>query len=136
MRDPELPTTVNEPPNGNAGVMVVVATLAIVFGPVTNVSCPVVRLEVVERPPQEMVFVVLMSGQLNVSADSLELNVVQSEVESSPLFEALAVGRLKVIVEPEPVMVKSVPAVDEAKVTAGPVVVWPVGPIEVRAEVR
>lgn len=117
-------------------MMVVVATLAIVFGPVTNVSCPVVRFDVVARPPQDMVLPDLNIGQLNVRADSLELNVVQSEVESSPLFEALAVGRLKVMVEPEPVMVKSVPVVDDANVTAGPVVVWPVGPIDVRAEVR
>ena len=39
-------------------------------------------------------------------------------------------------VEPEPVTVKSVPVVEVAMVTAGPVVVCPVGPIEVRAEVK
>jgi hypothetical protein len=41
-----------------------------------------------------------------------------------------------VSVEPAPVTVKSEPVVEVAIVTAGPVVVCPVGPIEVRAEVR
>jgi hypothetical protein len=53
----------------------------------------------------------------------LLLKVVQSEVERSPLLEPDAVGRLKVMVDPAPVMEKSVPVVEEARVTAGPVVV-------------
>ena len=68
--------------------------------------------------------------------DSLALNVVQSVVERSPLFAPDAVGRFHVSVEPEPVTEKSVPVVEEAIITAGPVVVCPVGPIEVSAAVR
>ena len=45
----------------------------------------------------------------------LLLNTDQSFEESAPLLVALAVGKLKVMVFPAPVMVKSVPAVEVAK---------------------
>ena len=51
----------------------------------------------------------------------------QSVVERRPRFVALAVGTLKVMVAPEPVIVKSVPVVLVAK-SAVPVVVCPAGP--------
>ena len=50
------------------------------------------------------------------------LNTDQSFNESAPLAVADAVGRLKVMVAPEPVMVKSVPVVEVAN-SAVPVVV-------------
>ena len=67
---------------------------------------------------------------------SLLLKTLQSVVVSRPRFADEADGRLKVIVAPEPVMVKSLPVVEVAKRTAGPVVVCPAGPIDVRAVVR
>ena len=66
-----------------------------------------------------------------VAVESLLLNVVQSVEERSPRLEADAVGKLKVSVLPEPVMVKSVPVVEEASVTDGPVASCPSGPIPV-----
>ena len=63
------------------------------------------------------------------------LKMVQSADERSPRFALEAVGRLKVMVLPEPTMVKSVPVVEDAKVTVGPVCVCPVGPMAVTAEV-
>ena len=68
--------------------------------------------------------------------DILFWKVDQSLEVSTPLFVADAEGRLKVMVAPEPVMVKSEPVVEVAKVSAGPVVVCPTGPSEVSAEVR
>ena len=62
-------------------------------------------------------------------ADCFPLKVVQSDGESSPRAEAEAVGRLKEMVEPEPVMVKSVPVVVVERVIF-PAEVWLVGPIE------
>ena len=62
--------------------------------------------------------------------------VFQSAEVNLPLVFVEAVGRLNVMVEPEPVTVKSDPAVEVANVTAGPVVVCPVGPTEVSAVVR
>jgi hypothetical protein len=47
----------------------------------------------------------------------------QSVVESKPLFEAEAEGRLNVMTFPVAVTVKSVPVVEEAMVTVGPVCV-------------
>ena len=52
----------------------------------------------------------------------LLLNTDQSLDESAPLLVADAVGKLKVMVAPEPVMVKSVPVVEVAK-SAVPAVV-------------
>ena len=52
----------------------------------------------------------------------LLLKVDQSLDESAPLFVAEAVGRLKVMVAPLPVMVKSVPVVEVAS-SAVPAVV-------------
>jgi hypothetical protein len=83
-------------------------------------------------PPPERDALVLICREV----ETLLLKVDQSEVERSPRLLADAVGKLKVSVEPEPVMAKSVPLVEEAKVTAGPVVVCPAGPIEVRADTR
>ena len=60
---------------------------------------------------------------MKARAACLLLNVVKSADERSPLFDADAVGRLKVSVDPDPVILKSVPVVEEASVTAGPVVV-------------
>ena len=68
--------------------------------------------------------------------DDLLLKVVQSAEERSPRLVAEADGRLKVMVSPDPVMVKSVPLVDEAKVVVGPSEVWLSGPMAVMAEVR
>ena len=62
--------------------------------------------------------------------------VDQSLEVSTPLFVALADGRLKVMVLPAPVTVKSEPTVEVAKVTAGPVVVCPTGPSDVSAAVK
>ena len=45
------------------------------------------------------------------------MKVDQSDDVRTPLFVALAEGRLKVMVWPEPVMVKSEPAVEVAKRT-------------------
>ena len=68
--------------------------------------------------------------------ETLLLKLDQSVKESLPEAAAEAKGRLKLRVAPEPVMVKSVPFVVEARLTAGPVVVCPVGPMEVRAAFR
>lgn len=68
--------------------------------------------------------------------ETLLLKVVQSVEERSPLLADEAVGRLKVMVSPEPVMVKFVPVVEVAKVVVGPSEVWPRGPIAVMAEVK
>ena len=63
-------------------------------------------------------------------------NTVQSAEESNPRFDPDAVGRLNVMVSPEPVMVKSVPLVDVAKVVVGPSDVWFRGPMAVMADVK
>jgi hypothetical protein len=56
------------------------------------------------------------TGPMEVrAAESLLLNVDQSVAERAPLFATEAVGMFQVIVAPEPVMVKSVPVVEEAK---------------------
>jgi hypothetical protein len=68
--------------------------------------------------------------------ETLLLKSVQSAEESLPVFAAEATGRLKVIVFPLAVTVKSVPVVEVARVTAGPVWREPAGPIEVTAAVR
>ena len=65
---------------------------------------------------------------------SLLLKVFQSAEVSLPLLALEAKGRLKVIVWPEPVTVKSEPTVDVAKATAPLLTAWPVGPIEVMRE--
>lgn len=64
------------------------------------------------------------------------LKRVQSAEESLPVFAADATGRFQVMVFPLAVTVKSVPVVEVARVTAGPVWSAPAGPIEVTAEVR
>ena len=74
--------------------------------------------EVVVPKASDIVLAVLTSGYVNASAACLALNVVQSELERSPRFEAEAVGRLNVRVLPEPVMLKSVPVVEEAMMSA------------------
>ena len=51
---------------------------------------------------------------------TLLLNVVQSVEVSNPRFTEEAVGRLKVMVFPEAVMVKSEPVVEEASVWVPP----------------
>jgi len=66
----------------------------------------------------------------------LLLKILQSVEANLPWFTEDAKGRLKVNVEPLPVTVKSVPVVEVARVIAGPVVVCPVGPIEVNADVK
>ena len=85
---------------------------------------------------RDIVLAEFVRGYVKVSASCLLVNVVKSDVDNSPLFNAEAVGMLNVNVDPAPVIVKSVPVVDVASVTAGPVVVWFVGPIEVSADVR
>ena len=55
---------------------------------------------------------------LKLVEDILFWKVDQSLEVSTPLFVALADGRLNVMVAPEPVMVKSEPVVEVAKVTA------------------
>ena len=93
-------------------------------------------MAVVVPNASDIVLAEFVSGYVNVSADCLLLNVLQSVVDNSPLFEAEAVGKLNVSVDPTPVIVKSVPVVDVASVTDGSVVVWLTGPIEVNADVR
>jgi hypothetical protein len=63
--------------------------------------------------------------------DTLLLKSDQSLVERKPRFADEAVGALKVMVFPLPVMVKSEPVVEVAKTMVGPVCVCPVGPIAV-----
>jgi hypothetical protein len=63
--------------------------------------------------------------------DTLLLKRDQSEVERRPRFAEDAVGILNVMVLPLAVMVKSVPVVELARVTDGPVCDWPVGPMPV-----
>ena len=60
---------------------------------------------------------------------------MKSVDESLPFDASPANGRLNVRVDPDPVIEKSVPVVEVASVTAGPVVVCPTGPIEVSAAV-
>ncbi len=67
---------------------------------------------------------------------SFPLKVFQSVEVRSPRLADDALGRLNVTVEPVPVMVKSLPVVEVANTTAGPVVVCPTGPMEVRPEIR
>lgn len=59
----------------------------------------------------------------------LLLKTVQSVAVSLPVFEADAIGRLKVTVSLDAVMVKSLPVVEVANVTVVPLCVWPAGPI-------
>jgi hypothetical protein len=68
--------------------------------------------------------------------ESFAEKIEKSAAESLPVFAAEATGRLYVMVFPDAVMVKSVPVVEVANVTAGPVWSIPAGPIEVTAEVR
>ena len=79
------------------------------------VMTPVADEYVIPVPPERLVEEILL------------LKVVKSVDESAPLLVADAVGRLKVMVLPAPVMVKSVPAVEVAK-SAVPAVVCPAGP--------
>ena len=58
----------------------------------------------------------------------LLLKTDQSVPERSPRTEAAALGRLKVIVFPAAVIVKSVPVVEDARSCVPPVCVWPAGP--------
>ncbi len=71
-----------------------------------------------------------------MSALCFALNVAQSPDESFPVLEPDAIGKLKFIVEPVPVIVKSFPFVVVAKFTFGPVVVFQVGPIEINADAK
>jgi hypothetical protein len=105
-------------------------------GVFVKVWVPAQVLEVVVPNAVEMVFALLTSGYVKVSASCFPLNVDQSAEERRPRFEAEAVGRLKVSVLPLPVTVKSVPVVEEAMVIVEPVCVWPRGPIAVIALVR
>ena len=63
-----------------------------------------------------MVFVVRVNPVENVSADSFELNVLQSVLDNAPRLVALAVGRLNVCVVPVDEIPKSVPVVPVANV--------------------
>ena len=81
----------------------------------------------IEVTPVLVITPVLETYEIPVPPESdveeiLLLNTDQSLDESAPLLVAEAVGRLKVMVAPEPVMVKSVPVVEVAK-SAVPVVV-------------
>ena len=138
-----VPVTVSTPVES-------VVLVALVVVPVVTVRAAIVD-EAVERNPARVGLfentndpvpvssVMSAASSADVSSDVdeiLELKVDQSVDESFPFDETPANGRLNVRVEPDPVIVKSVPVVDVARVTAGPIVVCPTGPIEVRAEVR
>lgn len=71
-----------------------------------------------------------------VPAGCFALKVDQSVLESFPVFEADATGKLNATVFVEAVIVKSVPVVEDAKRTVGPVWVCPAGPSAVTAAVR
>ena len=90
------------------------------------------------RAPVPVSSVMRAASLAEVSSEVLDillLNTVKSAAASLPVFADDAIGRLKVSVDPDPVIVKSVPVDDVARVTAGPVVVCPAGPIEVSADV-
>jgi hypothetical protein len=107
-------------------VMEVVATFAKVFAPEKYGMLPTTAADEVERPLKVKAPVEELYASGNVAEseedETLPAKVVQSADERSPLFAAEALGRLKVMVEPLPVMVKSVPLVEEAKI-AVPLVV-------------
>ena len=102
--------------------IVPVATFAKVFAPEKYGILPTTPAVDVERPLNPSVAPESVIGHVAEIVACLLLKVVQSVVERSPLFDALAVGRLKVIVEPLPVIVKSVPLVDDANVAVRAVV--------------
>ena len=104
-----------------------VATFASAFAPEKYGMLPITAADDVERPLNPRVAPESVMGQEAEIVACFPLKVLQSLVERSPLLEADAVGRFQVIVEPEPVIVKSVPLVEVAKV-AVPAVVWLVGP--------
>ena len=120
-------------------VPVVTVRAAIVDDAVERNPARVGLFEKTSDPAVPVSSVMSAASSADVSSDVdeiLELKVDQSVDESFPFDDTPANGRLNVRVEPDPVIVKSVPVVDVASVTAGPVVVCPTGPIEVRAEVR
>jgi hypothetical protein len=87
--------------------------------------------------PVSSVISAASSAEVSSEVDEiLLLKILQSVEESLPFDASPANGRLNVRVDPLPVIEKSVPRVDVASVTAGPVVVCPIGPIEVSAAVR
>ncbi len=74
-------------------------------------------------PPVPVSSVTRVASSLEVSIEVEEillLKIVQSLLVSNPRLVPEEEGILKVRVSPEPVTVKSVPAVEEAKVTVGP----------------
>jgi hypothetical protein len=119
---PKVPEYESEP----LVVMEVVATFAKVFAPEKYGMLPTTAADEVERPLKVKAPVEELYASGNVAEseedETLPAKVVQSADERSPLFAAEALGRLKVMVEPLPVMVKSVPLVEEAKI-AVPLVV-------------
>lgn len=128
MSAPRVPVTVSVE---FAAAKEVVATLAKVFAPEKYGMLPTTAAEEVERPLKAKAPVLLLyeSGKDAESDDEeiLPAKVDQSVDDRSPLLLALADGMLKVMVEPLPVMVKSEPVVEVAKV-AVPLVVWLSGP--------
>ena len=137
--DVAVPVTANDP-----------VVVALVVVPVVTVSAAMVDDAFDTNPWKSGLFentkfpvpvssVMRSASSCDVSSDVEEillLNTVKFADESLPFAVALTNGRLNVRVEPDPVIEKSVPVVDVARVTAGPVVVCPTGPIEVSAEVR
>ena len=83
--------------------------------------------------PVELLYAIPVPALSEVEP-SLPLKVDQSDDVRTPLFVALAEGRLNVMVWPDPVIVKSLPVVDVAKRTEPEVTCWPVGPIAEMSE--
>jgi len=129
-----------------AAALKVRSRCGVVDAPAT-VSLPSLKIVVVADPPAQKVLLTEKSVEdafvkvfkfvkTFVSArPAFALKVDQSVVERKPRFDADAVGALKVIVSPDPVIVKSVPVVDVANVVVGPSDVCPVGPIALIAAV-
>jgi len=147
------PVVVSDPPVADVNTRFEVKRLvevALVVVPVVTVSAAMVDDAFDTNPWKSGLFentkfpvpvssVMRSASSCDVSSDVEEillLNTVKFADESLPFAVALTNGRLNVRVEPDPVIEKSVPVVDVARVTAGPVVVCPTGPIEVSAEVR
>ena len=107
---------VDAPPENVRRVVVALPTNGY---PIEFVMTPVEELYVMPDPAESEVL------------PNLLLKVFQSAEVSLPVFAPDAAGRLKVMVEPEPVMVKSEPTVEVANVTAPLETCWPAGPTAV-----
>lgn len=86
------------------------------------------------REPEPVSSVMSEANSAEVSMEVLLillLKTAQSVAVSLPVLVADAIGKLKVIVSPEAVMVKSLPFVEVANVTEVPDCREPAGPIDV-----